>query len=356
MQQQSLRGSKRGFTLVELLVVIAIIGILIGMLLPAVQQVREAARRSQCLNNIRQLSLACHNFESAHKHFPTSGSATADHWWTRSVNLGPSHLVGASGAPPKFTNETAGWLFQICPFIEQNNLIAERTTYGIFGADPQGMIISEQQIPLMVCPSRGERFWGTASGVKWACGDYANPEAAYPTWRAQNRPRPGPAYNTQEIYTGLIARVGRVGRWPNGGNQTLEKYAKIGFGSCKDGVSNTVILMEKSADARYYSSINNGAAWGMIGHTGGQHMPGWHTSGRFVRPLVKDSQIRTTTPDTPSGARTSNEQGFGGPHPGTTIAAFGDGSATNLNNNIEWDVLQDLCLRNDGFVVNHDDL
>lgn len=67
---RTVKRDPKGFTLVELLVVIAIIGILIGMLLPAVQQVREAARRTQCANSMRQLAIAMHNYESANSHFP----------------------------------------------------------------------------------------------------------------------------------------------------------------------------------------------------------------------------------------------------------------------------------------------
>jgi prepilin-type N-terminal cleavage/methylation domain-containing protein len=96
---------RKAFTLVELLVVIAIIGILIAMLLPAVQQVREAARRTDCLNNLRQVALATHMFNDSNGAFPPA--RTAD--------------------PPKFDVSCAGpesWMVRILPYIEQNNLHA----------------------------------------------------------------------------------------------------------------------------------------------------------------------------------------------------------------------------------------
>lgn len=93
-----------GFTLVELLVVIAIIGILVGLLLPAVQAAREAARRMQCQNNVKQLSLAVHNFASAHRHLP------------------PGYLGSSDATPRTFDQQWIGHLVYLFPFIEQSSV------------------------------------------------------------------------------------------------------------------------------------------------------------------------------------------------------------------------------------------
>lgn len=106
---------RKGFTLVELLVVIAIIGILVGLLLPAVQAAREAARRMQCSNNLKQLALACHNYESAFRSFPAGGIVT----YAPAVAATPANhcRVGQD-------RNQAPWTVLMLPFIEDNNLYA----------------------------------------------------------------------------------------------------------------------------------------------------------------------------------------------------------------------------------------
>ena len=125
------RAMKRvGFTLVELLVVIAIIGILIGMLLPAVQQVREAARRTQCLNNMRQLGLTVHNYESSFGRFPPGGVSVAD--------SGPLEISTA---------------VVLLPYFEQQNirdLVPDANDHGAYN------FLSENRIDLLICPSAAE--------------------------------------------------------------------------------------------------------------------------------------------------------------------------------------------------------
>ena len=105
--------SRSAFTLVELLVVIAIIGILIGMLLPAVQSVREAARNTQCKNNIRQIALAAMNYESANQRFPP-GLLEAP---LPSQNLDSGFDSGEDGEPQELSI-----LVHLLPFIEANNV------------------------------------------------------------------------------------------------------------------------------------------------------------------------------------------------------------------------------------------
>ncbi len=138
MKSQNMKRS-RGFTLVELLVVIAIIGILVGLLLPAVQAAREAARRMQCSNNLKQLGLSLHNYESTHRKFP----------------IGFRDTVATNG---RFFDGGWSWAAAVLPFIEQgplyNTLDLRFHPYGT-GADPAGANTAAMSVvlPTFRCPS-----------------------------------------------------------------------------------------------------------------------------------------------------------------------------------------------------------
>src|SRR5262249_28868255 len=106
-----------GFTLIELLVVIAIIAVLIGLLLPAVQKIREAAARTQCSNNLKQISLAAHNYASAHGVFPPGGLVSPN-----SRNLGAPDRPAGWIANPPYAGPYTGVLPFLLPYVEQDNV------------------------------------------------------------------------------------------------------------------------------------------------------------------------------------------------------------------------------------------
>ena len=214
---------RRGFTLVELLVVIANIGILVGLLLPAVQAAREAARRMSCSNNARQLGLALHNYEGAHKRLPPSRIAVT--------------------TPVR--NEQS-WTAMILPYIEQNNVFSGYTFNTPWYAavnDP----LTKVTIPTMLCPSAPSSrdlptqnlYTALTSGLRsdspvWGYGDYASLNAirnSVFTIAGQ------PSLGTKETF-------GALGRGPDG----------VRMSSITDGLSNTIIIAEAAGRPSMYVS------------------------------------------------------------------------------------------------------
>ncbi len=310
--------SRSGFTLIELLVVIAIIAILIGLLLPAVQKVREAASRAECLNNLKQLGLALHGFHDAHKVFPASG-------WTMA---GPGNLAG------KFV----GWRPLTLPYVEQENL---QKLYN-FNLDWwEGTNATAAGVPLKIyqCPSVPTRK-EVLSAV------------AHPPRPAMNFPVPI-APTDYEAVMGVHGIVNPV--LYNSANQfsVMHRNSRTKMTGIIDGTSNTIMVVECSArplvfrNWRADPSLTNDQGIGWADSEGPFSLDG----------ASADGSLEGCGPgngcSSPMNRRNDNEPfSF---HTGGGNFLFADGHVQFINESIPLATFAALCTRMAGEVVNPND-
>jgi prepilin-type N-terminal cleavage/methylation domain-containing protein/prepilin-type processing-associated H-X9-DG protein len=341
---------RAGFTLIELLVVIAIIAVLIGLLLPAIQKVREAAARMKCQNNLKQIALAIHNYESSYGSLPPA--------IVNSPSVNPVNPELAQFIKPGTTGTNSndyanhGFLSIMLPFIEQANVLTAAAGGYDFHQDwnaPRNQPATATRIALYECPS-----------VPSSHVVNPNPEAGYANffpatadYMAVTR-----SNTNAPVWQGL----GLAFPGTDNCNAVLTANKRTNIMAIPDGLSNTLMLGESgarqegwSAGAQYADPMSFGnvrGAWGQNSNnivcagTQGPIAPG-------VAPLGKVSTAAHL-----NGAVTVNGWNQGelyGFHTGMCNVAFGDGSVRSLRDSISMATLQKLAARGDGFPVNPDE-
>lgn len=323
---QSLRARRPGFTLIELLVVIAIIAILIALLLPAVQQAREAARRSQCKNNLKQLGLAIHNYHDTFGTIPPG-------YISRNINMNdPSGME---------TGPNYAWGVMLLPSLDQSPLY-QQLNLNLNATDPVNVPFGEQFLTVFACPSDpGPETFIVNDGAN----DYTLGKANY---------------------VGVYG-YGSVTMNPGNPNPAGMFYrnSSVRFRDVTDGLSNTMLVGERKAVHRFPPSTNDVAAdstWyaaipnvmrpsGMmmmgdeaqaslvLGHVG-QMMMGMGGGG------MGGGMTMHHTPNT-----TNHIVNFSSSHVGGIQFLMADGSVHFLSENIDYNTFRWLGQKSDGQVL-----
>lgn len=345
------RRNRRGFTLIELLVVIAVISILVSLLLPAVQQVRESARRTQCKNNLKNLALAAHNFEGTYQKLPPGQIFTTDAYST--YNFDNLSLVGH--------------LAYLLPYLEQDamyapfsaNLKMEARDYAIDSADamkqnyyvfPAINAITGRQPSVFLCPSDN-----AAQALKPGSGDFTLfmiRTIGGPTYGgyAMNDILPDPVTR----FTAMTNYLGCTGRFPATATQLgvtapqqirdVDDYEgmfrlnkEVKFGDVSDGLSNTIMFGEVTGDfTDGFKGVGRIRSFSWLCGPQGVHFHG--------------ANNLAGAPYVPVRHPLASER-FSSRHTGITQFALGDGAVRPLSNNIDISVLLRMAGRADGQVV-----
>lgn len=340
-----------GFTLVELLVVIAIIGILVALLLPAVQAAREAARRSQCTSQLKQLALGAINHHDTHKHFPTGG-------WGWGYVGDPDRGFGPS--------QPGGWMFNVLPFIEEEALHD-------LGGNGDGSTVDSLQrtgarqlaqstVTISNCPSRRPAILYPRTGG--ALSNALTPTETVKMDYAANAGHCVSEFDDAGIYKGPNTyNAADIETYMQGARTQLKirtlqgspKYSGVSFGISQvairhvtDGTSNTYLIGEKVIPSNLYNAGS---------HSGDNETwcTGFNNDNFRATARNLGTEALLPIPDTDLTSAYSPDR-FGSSHSAVWLMSFCDGSVHSMTYDLDWQVHRDLGNREDGNVVDSSNL